>query len=85
MFDPIYLPATWHLNLKNNFNIAKVLFLDLIIFPILIMNYKPNSRVSLNYLNNINYTYIIVLGEKKHNYPTEFENQYVQLHKIFDT
>lgn len=31
MFDPIYLPATWHLNLKNNFNIAKVIFLDFII------------------------------------------------------
>ena len=31
MFDPIYLPATWHLNLKNNFNIAKVNFLDFII------------------------------------------------------
>lgn len=35
MFDPIYLPATWHLNLKNNFNIAKVIFLDPIITVIL--------------------------------------------------
>lgn len=31
MFDPIYLPATWHLNLKNNFNIAKNKFFCLLI------------------------------------------------------